>query len=153
MSRPVHYKKPRKINTVSVSMTLISLLIGYLIYQYLPLYFLRQESYRVLDETSSSFSGTSTRYLHNQDQMLRLRSKLATNLHQLGIKDPNMEVWIEPTPDELEIRFGVLYSVFIEWPYDLIQRQEEVNEIEITCNRLSRQNSWTCFGSTQDSGQ
>jgi hypothetical protein len=153
MAKQLNYKKPRKINVVSVSIVLILLLIGYVTYKFLPLFLTRQEAYRVLDEYSSKFTGTSGRYMAVQAEMNQLKSKMNGELRRVGINDPNMETWIDTEPDGNEVRFGVIYSQFIDVPFGIIETQEEVNEIEITCTRLKQGMAWTCLASTEDSGQ
>ena len=129
MAQAVRYKKPRKINAVSVSIALALALVGWLTYQYLPPFLMKQEAYRVLDETASKFSGSKSRYLEVESEFVQLRMEMQNNLRLVGIKDPRMESWIE-VDDEHNVRFGVLYSYYIEWPWNVIAKQEKVVELE-----------------------
>lgn len=153
MAKQLNYKRPRKINVVSVSIVLVLSLIAYLVYKYMPLFLERQEAFRILDEFSSKFAGSSGRYMHVQEQMNRLKGEMSGDLRRVGIDDPNMEVWIDKEADENEVRFGVLFSQFVDWPFGIIPTQEKVTELEITCRRLEQGRPWTCIASTQDSGQ
>ena len=131
MAKPVKYKRPRKINPVSVSLTLIALLLIYLGYQYVPLKMRKGEAYRVLDETASKFAGRKSRYFEDPDSLVMLRGQLAQSLRLVGIKDPNMEHWIE-IDSKHQVRFGVVYSEWITWPFEMIETQERVEELEYT---------------------
>ena len=48
----------------------------------------------------------------------------------LGIDDPNIETWIEL--EGKQVRLGVVYSTWVEWPFDVVERQESVYELEHT---------------------
>lgn len=130
MPRIVKYRKPRKINAVSIFLAILGALLVYLGYQYIPNYMLEQEAYRVLEETSSHFAGRKSRYLATPDGLLTLRRRMHNNLRLIGVDDPDAESWIEV--DGNEVRFGVIYSKWIEWPFDIIAKQEKVYEIEHT---------------------
>ena len=131
MAKAVKYKRPRKINPISVSLALLAALLIYLGYQYIPLKLRKGEAYRVLDETASKFSGRKARYYEDEDSLVMLKVELASNLRLVGIRDPKMEHWIEI--DSLyQVRFGVVYSEFITWPFDIIETQERVEELEYT---------------------
>jgi len=130
MPRIVKYKKPRKINFVTILLGILAAFLVYLGYQYIPNYMLEQEVYRVLEETSSNFAGRKSRYLEAPDEMLTLRNRMHNQLRVIGVDDPDAESWIEV--DGNEIRFGVIYSKWIEWPFDVIPKQEKVYEIEHT---------------------
>jgi hypothetical protein len=51
-------------------------------------------------------------------------------LRQVGVDDPDAEVWIEA--EGREARFGVIYSKWVTWPFDVIEKQEHVYELEHT---------------------
>lgn len=130
MAQAVKYKRPRKINLVSVTLGSITALIVYLGYQYLPNYLLEQEAYRVLEETASHFYGSRMRYLANPDLIENLRRRMHNEMRLMGVDDPDSESWIEV--DDHEVRFGIIYSKWITWPFDVIEKQEKVYEIEHT---------------------
>lgn len=131
MAKPVKYKRPRKINAVSVSIALVVALLAYMGYQFIPAKLRKGEAYRVLDETASKFSGRKSRYLGNPDVLQALRAEMAANLRLVGIRDPHMEHWIE-VDSKHQVRFGVLYSEWRTWPFDIIEKQETVEEMEYT---------------------
>ncbi len=131
MAKPVKYKRPRKINVVSVSIALVLLLLGFLAYQYLPAKLREGEAYRILDETASQFAPRKSRYFENPGSLTRLKADMGQNLRMIGIKDPQMEHWIE-IDSKHQVRFGVLYSEWTTWPFDIIEKQERVVEKEYT---------------------
>lgn len=128
MATPVKYKKPRRINAVSVTLVFLLALGAYAAYQYLPLYFMRHEAYRVLQETGSTIAGRAGYYEVDTKAREDLRRKMQNNLSSLGISDPNMETWIEF--EGKEVRIGVVYSAWTEWPFGIIERQESEYEVE-----------------------
>jgi hypothetical protein len=128
MAQPVQYKKPRRINAVSITLVLVLLLGAYAMYQWLPVYFMRQEAYRVLQETGSKLAGRAAYYRQNTDEREALRRTMQRELIALGIDDPAIETWIEL--EGKEVRLGVVYSAWIEWPFDVVARHESVYEVE-----------------------
>lgn len=128
MATPVQYKKPRRINVVSVTLVLLLLLAGYAAWQWAPLYFRRHEAYRILQETGSKMAGRAGFYEEDADAREDLRRTMQRQLVDVGIDDPKIETWIEIEGKEL--RLGVVYSAFIEWPFDVIERQESIYEVE-----------------------
>ena len=126
MAQSVKYKKPRKINPVSVTIVLVISLIVYLVYQYLPLYLIKQESYRVLEEHGSLYAGRHSYYRADPTRMEALQSKMNRQLRAVGVKDPEMESWIEI--DGKEVEFGCVFSVYLHWPFGIIEDQEFVFE-------------------------
>lgn len=125
---PVNYKPPRRINVVSVTLVALLALGVYLAYQYLPLYLLRQEVFRILEETGSAFVGSKGQYLASDKKRENLRTKMESEVRRVGVTDPDLETWIEV--DEPEVRFGAMYSTWIDWPFDIIERTERVYEVE-----------------------
>jgi hypothetical protein len=125
----VKYKKPRKINPISITLTLVFGTLGFLAYQYVPLSLKRGEAVRVLDEAASKYAGQPGRYRKVPKEVERLRKQMRNDLQLVGVMDPDMEVWIEADSD-FQVRFGALYSEWIDWPFDVIERQEKVYEIE-----------------------
>ena len=128
MAQALKYKKPRRINVVSVSLALAAALVAYLTYQYLPLYLQKQEARRVLEENSSKFAGRRGYYVQDARAREGLRMQMQSELGVIGINDPEIETWIEIEGNEAH--FGVVYSAWVEWPYDIIERHEMVNEVE-----------------------
>ena len=130
MIEPVRYKRPSRINVVSVTLVLALALGAYAAYQFLPLYFMKQEVYRVLQETSSAFLGRRNYYVQEKDGRDALRRKMEADLRNLGVTDPDLETWLEV--DRNEARFGAVYSQWVEWPFDVVAPQEHVYEVEHT---------------------
>lgn len=130
MAKPVKYKKPRRINPVSVTLAAIALVLGVVAWEYVPLYITRNEAYRVLESYGSTFSGRDSYYTQDNIARESLRRKMNSELRTVGVSDTDMESWIEV--DGKELRLGVVYSKFIEWPFDIVRRTEEIYEIEHT---------------------
>jgi hypothetical protein len=128
MAEPITYKKPRRINIVSVTLVLALALAAYAAYQFLPLYFQKQEVYRVLEETSSAFSGKRSLYVEDPSSRETLRRNMENDIRNIGVDDPELETWIEV--DGTEVRFGAVYSKWVEWPLGIVARQEHVYEVE-----------------------
>jgi hypothetical protein len=79
------------------------------------------------------------------DKMLKdMRGKI----QETGISDPQAEYWLEIDSDD-QVRFGVLYSDWIELPF--FEAKEVVNELEMFCTRPGRGAGWTCEGRELDS--
>jgi hypothetical protein len=128
MAVPVQYKKPRRINVVSVTLVLVVLLAGYAAYQWFPLYMMRHEAYRVLQETGSKLAGRAGYYQLDTQAREELRRNMQRQLANVGIDDPKIETWIEM--EGKDVRLGVVYSAWIEWPLDVIDRQESIYQVE-----------------------
>lgn len=128
MATPVVYKKPRRINVVSVTLLLLVALAGYAAWQWAPLYFKRHEAHRVLQETGSKIAGRASYYRQDAEAVEDLRKVMQRQLVELGIDDPAIETWIEL--EGAELRLGVVYSGWIEWPLDVVDRQEAVYQVE-----------------------
>ena len=127
-TEPVKYKKPARINVVSVALVLASMLAALLAYQYVPLFLLEQEAYRVLEEHGSIFMGRKGLFAENDVERETLSMKMLTELRTIGIDDPKAEAWIEL--DGTEVSFGVAYTVWLEWPLDVIARHPKEFEVE-----------------------
>ncbi len=130
MAKPVKYKKPRRINPVSVTLAAILTVLGVLAWEYAPLYITKQEAYRVLESYGSTFAGRHTLYTSDPIARDGLRSKMQSELRVAGVDDPETETWIEV--EGKEVRLGVVYSKFIDWPFNIVNRTEELYEIEHT---------------------
>jgi hypothetical protein len=130
MAQPVKYKKPRRINIVSIALALGLALAAYAAYQFLPLYFQKQEVYRILEETGSAFAGRHGFYIEDGTARERLRRQMESDMRLQGVDDPDLETWIEV--DGPEVRFGAVYSAWVEWPLDIVAKQEHVYQVEHT---------------------
>ncbi|MBL4689041.1 MAG: hypothetical protein JKY37_30900 [Nannocystaceae bacterium] len=130
MATPVKYKKPRRINPVSVTLAAVVAFVALLAWEYAPLFMVEQEAYRVLESYGSTFVGRHTLYTDDPIARDRLRLKMNAELRLAGVSDPELESWIEI--EGREVRLGVVYSKFIDWPFNVVKRTEEVYEIEHT---------------------
>ena len=148
MTDQVQYKKPRKLNIVVIAILAVLVVAGYLAYVYMPAYFRKSEVMRVLDETSSEFMGKSSRMLAERQLIDHMANQMGSEIRELGVNDPQAEFWIE-VDDENQIRFGTLYSDWIELPFT--DAKEVVNELEMLCTRPGRGAGWTCEGRELDS--
>ncbi|MCH9680813.1 MAG: hypothetical protein K0V04_05205 [Deltaproteobacteria bacterium] len=128
MATPIKYSKPRRINFVSVTLVLLLTALVYAAVQYFPLYLQRQDAYRVLEETGSELAGRARLYTEDEEKLEALRTKMQRKISASGIYDPKLETWIEIKGKE--VRLGVVYSGWFEWPFDVFKRIEKVYEIE-----------------------
>lgn len=128
MATPVKYKRPRKINVVSVSLAIIVGTAIYLAYQYFPLYMQKQEAYRVLEETGSAFAARKSYYREEPEARESLRRKMEADLRRVGLSDPELETWIEM--EGLETWFGCAYTVEVHWPAEILETQRFDYEVE-----------------------
>ena len=148
MAESVHYKQPRKLNVVVIGLLAILALLVYLAWTYLPAYFRKSEVMRVLDETSSEFTGASSRMLSDDKLVDKMLRDMRSEIQALGVNDPQAEYWIE-IDNEDQIRFGALYSDWITLPF--MDAKEVVNELEMFCTRPGRGAGWTCEARELDS--
>jgi hypothetical protein len=145
----VRYKQPRKFfNLVVIGMLAGLALVVYLAWIYLPAYFRKSEITRVLDETSSEFTGISSRMMADRKLVDKMLSDMRNEILVLGVNDPQAEFWIEIDSED-QVRFGVLYSDWINLP--LLEPKEIVNELEMFCTRAGRGTGWTCEARELDS--
>jgi hypothetical protein len=141
VAEAVQYKQPRKLNVVVVAI-LVALVAGaYALWIYIPVTIRKSEVMRVLDETSSEFTGQASQMLANDKQVDKLLRGMKANIQALGVDDPAAEYWIE-IDDENRIRLGVLYSDWLEVPF--IEPREKVVEVQMLCTRAGRGAGWTC---------
>lgn len=148
MAEHVQYKKPRKFNIVVIGLLAGLVLLIYLAWAYLPAYFRKSEVMRVLDETSSKFTGAASRHLADGKAVDKLLAEMRSQIQDLGVRDPQAEYWIEIDSED-QVRFGALYSEWIELPF--LEPKEVVNELEMFCTRPGRGSGWTCEGRELDS--
>ena len=127
---PVRYKKQRSINLVSVAVLLVVAAAGYAGWEFARVMYQRQEAYRVLEETGSAFLHRS--WLFREDQFERdgLRKRMAVQLREVGVTDPNAETWIDLASDRAVI--GVVYTATFHWPFDVLAPIERDIQIEHT---------------------
>lgn len=148
MAEAVKYKQPRKLNIVVIVLLVVLAAGAYLAWVYMPAYLRKSEVMRILDETSSEFMGKSSRMLAERKLIDKMLNDMASDIRDLGVNDPNAEFWIE-VDDVNQVRFGTLYSDWIELPFT--EAKEVVNELEMLCTRPGRGSGWTCEGRELDS--
>jgi hypothetical protein len=148
VAESVQYKKPRKVNIVVIAILGGLAFLVYLAWIYLPLYFRKAETVRILDETSSEFMGMSSRMLADDKLVDKMLRDMRGEIQALGISDPQAEYWIE-IDSEVQVRFGVLYSDWIQLPF--LDAKEVVNELEMFCTRPGRGMEWKCEARELDS--
>jgi hypothetical protein len=148
VAESVQYKKPRTFNIVVIAILGGLALLVYVAWIYLPAYFRKSEVMRILDETSSEFTGISSRMLSDDKLVDKMLYDMRGKIQETGINDPQAEYWLEIDNDD-QVRFGVLYSDWIKLPF--IEPKEVVNELEMFCSRPGRGAGWTCEGRELDS--
>ncbi|MBC8070022.1 MAG: hypothetical protein IAG13_16915 [Deltaproteobacteria bacterium] len=114
--KPVDYRKPRVINPVSVTLVAVLLAGGYAGYELVRVEFQRQEVFRVLEETGSTFAGKHSLYEKDAKQRELLRSRMQSQVVALGISDPELETWVDAAPGQAQL--GVVYTASYHWPFD-----------------------------------
>ena len=119
MSLPVAYQAPRLINPISVAFVLFLAAGIYAAYQMVMVSFLRQEAYRVLEETGSKFAGRRQAYRNDVNLRESLREKMEGDLRGIGVDDPDIETWVDPGEHDAEI--GVVFTAWYHWPFDVLQ--------------------------------
>jgi hypothetical protein len=107
------------INPVSVTLVALLLAGGYAGYEFVRVEFTKQEAYRVLEETGSTFAGRHGLYRGDAKQREELRRKMEMQLVAIGISDPELETWIDVEADEAKL--GVVYTAKYHWPFDVLQ--------------------------------
>lgn len=115
--QPVKYRSPRLINPVSVTLVALLLAGGYAGYEFVRVEFTKQEAFRVLEETSSTFAGRQSLYRADAKQRDELRRKMQLQLVAIGISDPAIETWIDVEGDQAML--GVVYTAQYHWPFDV----------------------------------
>ncbi len=143
MGEAVSYKQPRKLNWVVFVILAALVAGGYMAWIYIPISLRKSEVMRVLDETSSEFTGKSSRMLAERKLVDKLLRDMSNDIQALGVSDPQAEYWIE-IDDENQVRFGVLYSDWLELPWG--EPRERIVELQMFCSRPGRGTGWTCEG-------
>ena len=149
VAESVKYKQPRKLNIVVIAIIAALVIGAYALWIYMPSYFRKSEVMRVLDETSSEFTGKASRMLAEKKLIDNMLARMRSQIQELGVNDPIAEYWIE-VDDENQVRFGVLYSDWLDIPF-ADEPKEVVNHLEMLCTRPGRGTGWTCEGREIDS--
>lgn len=119
MAQPVKYKKPRAVNVVSVIFVLCLLVAGWVGYELVRVGFLKQEAFRMLEETGSSFSGRRQLYRRDAREVENLRNRMESQIRSVGVDDPELESWIEI--EGPSARFGAVFTAWYHWPFDVFE--------------------------------
>jgi hypothetical protein len=141
VAEAVRYVQPRRLNWVALVILLAVGFGAYLVWTYVPVSLRKAEVVRVLDETSSAFTGESSRMLAERKLVDELRRTMIAGIQAAGVDDPEAEIWIEIDDDD-HVRFGALYSDWIALP--LLEARERLVELQMSCSRPGRGSSWTC---------
>jgi hypothetical protein len=150
VAEAVRYKQPRKFNWVVV-VILAALVAGvYVAWLYIPVAMRKSEVMRVLDETSSEFTGKASRMLADKKFVAQMLRDMTGEIQALGVSDPEAEYWIEVDSDD-QVRFGVLYSDWIQLPWG--EPREKVVEVQMFCTRPGRGSGWSCEGQDLQSSE
>lgn len=130
MATPVKYKQPRLINVVSVTLVIALLAAGWAGYEAVRVGFLRQEAYRMLEETGSAFAGRRQLYRTDARERDALRSRMESQIRSVGVDDPDLETWIEV--DGPTAKLGVVFTAQYHWPFDVFEPYTRDVQLEHT---------------------
>ena len=112
------YKRPRRINVVSVFLLLVAIGAGYAGYKFIPVYWQARKVDQVLEEEKMAAVS-----FHRLREELRATSadvivgKAVTRLYEMGIEDQvdqPLQVWFSPDYTELNAR----YQVVVRHPFE-----------------------------------
>lgn len=117
---PLAYKKPRRINVVSISLVLVFAAIAFAVWGILPMIFRKHEAFRVLEETGSTFRGRQGYYLADKPAYDHLLDSMSQRLRMLGVTDPEMDWGIDIDSEPGHAIFYVVYTDAFHLPYDFI---------------------------------
>jgi hypothetical protein len=126
--QPVKYKRPRRINAVSVTLAALLALGAYLTYQYFPLYLQQHEVYRILEEHGSKVAHRKALFVQSQEVRDQLRREIEAEIRRIGVNDPQLETWVDV--HDHEARLGAIYSETITWVFDVISPYQRDYEVE-----------------------
>jgi hypothetical protein len=129
MAKIVQYKKPRRFNVVTVILILLGIAAGWAGVTYFPVFMLRSEVYRILEEKSSEFAASRRRFLAVQEERRALDQRMRTAIMTVGVRDPEFETWIEPH-DDGRVVFGCAYMEEIHYPFDIVEPTQRVYQAE-----------------------
>lgn len=118
MAQPVKYKQPRVVNVVSVIFVAALLAAGWVGYELVRVGFLRQEAFRMLEETGSAFAGRRQLYRKDASELDHLRQRMESQIRSVGVDDPDLESWIEIEGNSAQ--FGAVFTAWYHWPFDVI---------------------------------
>lgn len=119
MAQPVKYKQPRVVNVVSVIFVVTLLAAGWAGYEMVRVGFLRQEAFRMLEETGSAFVGRRQLYRKDASELEHLRNRMESQIRSVGVDDPDLESWIELEGNSAQ--FGAVFTARYHWPFDVLE--------------------------------
>ncbi len=132
MAQPTKYKQPRVINVVSVTLVIVLLSAAWAGYEMIRIGFLRQEAFRMVEETGSTFAGRRQLYRKNAAERDALRLRMESQIRSVGVNDPDLESWIEVEANSVHL--GAVFTVWYRWPFDLLEpfpRDVQIEEIVV----------------------
>jgi hypothetical protein len=95
-TRPTDYRKPKKINVVSITMLLFVGLMAYLVYSIWPMVTLRLRVKSELEDVLPNFWRVNLRpEEYARQEIARMKRELMIKLPQLGVRDKKLEVVFE----------------------------------------------------------
>ena len=133
MSRRVKYKKPRKINPVSVTVVSIIAFIFYALAKTTPIFMTQMETQRVLKGIGVKLQSRRSRYLASPESLDQLRNDLSKDAFAVGVEGKDTtEHWIDIS-DTKAVLIGLHYEQRFEWPFEM--RETTIIEVdqEIMC--------------------
>jgi len=133
MSRRVKYKKPRKINPVSVTIVGIIAFIIYVIAKTGPVFLTQMETQRIIKGVGVKFQKSRSRYLAAPESRQMLRDQFLADVFNVGVEGrKTTEHWIDISDSE-SVKIGVYYQQQFEWPFEMRETTIIEVEQEITC--------------------
>jgi len=94
------YKKPRKINIVSLALLLAFLSGAYLVIQYGPAYWRQYKVKEILDEVANKCRGNR---VFDDDKINNLEEKAEKKIHAMGVEDGGLRVRIDISSREAHV--------------------------------------------------
>ncbi len=94
------YKKPSKINIVSLALLLAFLSGVYFVIQYGPPYWREYKVKEILDEVANKCRGNR---VPDGDQIVRLEEKAEKKIHAMGVEDGGLRVRIDLSSREVHV--------------------------------------------------
>ena len=133
MNRRIKYKRPRKINPVSVTIVGIIAFIIYVIAKTGPIFLTQMETQRVIKGVGVKFQKSRSRYLSSPESLEMLRNNFMSDIFNVGVEGRDTtEHWIDIS-DTDAVMIGVHYQQRFEWPFEM--RETTIIEVdqEILC--------------------
>ncbi len=87
------YKKPRRINVVSIALFLLLGAFGYFVYQSWPAFKIRLDAKNEMGEVMVALYRANLQ--NSNKEVERVKKDLMQRLRKVGVKDPNLELRIE----------------------------------------------------------